>query len=100
MPLSTNRLRSFKAASGHQCSKGAAAELDFLQAHISQRIRLLDRNARTEHATPSPGVSSTEARRRAFPSVAGGLALLTRNLADDLKSSAPMFEFRCHAGDP
>ena len=100
MPLSTNRLRSFKAASGHQRSKGAAAELDFLQADFSQRIRLLGRNARMEHSTRSPGVSSTEAMRRAFLSVAGGLLLPARSLADDLESSAPMVEFRCHAGDP
>ncbi len=100
MPLPPNRLRSFKTASGHQCSKGAAEELNIMQADIRRRVRLLGRQGGQTRSPRSRGMSLTEVMRRTFLGVAGTLALLARSLANHLKSSAPMVEVRCCAGVP
>jgi len=99
MALSLNWLRSFEAAARLQSFTGAAEELNISQAAISQQVRLLEDYAGIRLFNRLPrGVSLTEAGRRLFVNVAGGLALLERSFTDDLKSSASTVEVRCNTG--
>lgn len=100
MPLPPNRLRSFRTATRHQCSKGAAAELNILLADNRQPIRLLDRQAGRQRSPRFRRVPLTEVMHRTCLSIAGGLALLARSPSDDLKSSAPKIEVRSRDGVP
>ena len=98
MALPLNWLRGFESTARPQDFARAADEPNISQAAIRQQVRPLE-----EHAGRKPPcrlrrtVSLTGSGRHPIVSVAGGLALLGRNLADDRKSSASPVEISRNA---